>query len=225
MNEPHRDSIGVLRARVKPWVEDALRRSAELGFLGGMPIKDQIDHALGFVFSAESEIQASPRRVIDLGSGGGIPGLVLVSCWPESHVVLADSNDRRTEFLSTVIAGLGSEADVEVLRARVEDAGRVSGLREQFDLVTSRSFGAPAVTAECGAPFLAAGGLMIVSEPPDADPGSERWPSAELAELGLQPSTRVRFNQAFGYQVLVKSQATPERYPRRVGIPTKRPLF
>ena len=123
-------------------------------------------------------------------------------------MVLVDSNDRRTEFLSTVIAGLGSEADVEVLRARVEDAGRVSALREQFDLVTSRSFGAPAVTAECGAPFLAVGGLMIVSEPPDADPGSERWPSAGLAQLGLQPSTRVRFNEAFGYQVLVKSQAT-----------------
>jgi len=210
---------------VKPWVEAALRRSAELGFLGRMPIWEQIDHALGFVFAAESAGRTPPDRVLDLGSGGGVPGLVVHSCWPESHVVLVDSNDRRTEFLSAVIAGLGSSVDVEVLRARAEDAGRAPGLREQFDLVTSRSFGAPAVTAECGGPFLAKGGLMVVSEPPDPDPGPHRWPSTELEELGLKASVRVRFNGAYGFQVLVKSQATPARYPRRVGIPTKRPLF
>jgi 16S rRNA (guanine527-N7)-methyltransferase len=210
---------------VRLWVQGALRRSAELGFLGGMPIEDQIDHALGFVYSAESEAGTAPRRVVDLGSGGGVPGLILLSCWPGSHVVLMDSNDRRTEFLSEVVEGLGTQTDGEVLRSRAEDMGRTPSRREQFDLVTSRSFGPPGVTAECGAPLLRIGGLMIVSEPPGQDLGNRRWPPAELEQLGLQPSTKVRFNEAFGYQVLLKSSETSERYPRRVGIPAKRPLF
>lgn len=225
MTKPDPGSLGALRERVSPWVEGALRRSTELGFLGGMPVEDQIDHALGFVYSAESEVETWPRRVVDLGSGGGVPGLVLLSCWPESRILLVDSNDRRTEFLSGVIEGSGAEKEVDVLRSRAEDAGRDPALREQFDLVTSRSFGAPGVTAECGAPFLRVGGLLIVSEPPDAQLADRRWPSAGLEQLGLQPSTRVRFNEAFGYQVLVKSRTTPKRYPRRVGIPAKRPLF
>ena len=210
---------------MNPWVEGVLRRSADLGFLGGMAIKDQIDHALGFVYVAESEVETSPRRVADLGSGGGVPGLILLSCWPESHFVFVDSNDRRTEFLSDVVEGSGMAEEAEVLRSRAEDAGRDPALREQFDLVTSRSFGAPGVAAECGAPLLRVGGLMIVSEPPADQLEADRWPSAGLEQLGLQPSSRVRFNEAFGYQVLVKAATTPDRYPRRVGIPAKRPLF
>ena len=66
---------------------------------------------------------------------------------------------------------------------------------------------------------------MIVSEPPADQLEADRWPSAELEQLGLQPSARVRFNDAFGYQVLVKASTIPERYPRRVGVPAKRPLF
>jgi hypothetical protein len=90
--------------------------------------------------------------------------------------------------------------------------------------VTARSFGAPAVVAECGAPFLTIGGIMVVSEPP-GDREGQRWPSEDLASLGLQPSTRTRFNDSYGYQVLVKVAETADRFPRRVGIPTKRPLF
>jgi 16S rRNA (guanine527-N7)-methyltransferase len=218
-------SVDALRKRVDPWVEGALRRSAELGFLGGMAVEDQVDHALGFVYVAESEVETSPGRVADLGSGGGVPGLILLSCLPVSHFVFVDSNDRRTEFLSDVVEGLGMAVEAEVLRSRAEEAGRDPALREQFDLVTSRSFGAPGVAAECGAPLLRVGGLMIVSEPPADQLEADRWPSAGLEQLGLQPSARVRFNEAFGYQVLVKTRTTPERYPRRVGIPAKRPLF
>ena len=65
---------------------------------------------------------------------------------------------------------------------------------------------------------------MVVSEPPD-EKEARRWPAAELAELGLEPSIRLRFDDSFGYQVLLKCAATPGRYPRRVGVPSKRPLF
>lgn len=216
-------SVGELRSRVKPWVEESLRRSAQLGFLGGMPVGDQIDHALGFVHAFESTYRESPAAVVDLGSGGGVPGLVLVSCWPGSRIVLIESNERRAGFLLAECSGRAETGGVEVLHARAEEVAHTPSFRQRFNLVTSRSFGAPAVTAECGASFLAVGGVMVVSEPPDSDGG--RWPSDGLTQLGLEPSTRLRFNDAFGYQVLAKVHETPDRFPRRVGIPAKRPLF
>jgi 16S rRNA (guanine527-N7)-methyltransferase len=96
--------------------------------------------------------------------------------------------------------------------------------RQKFEVVTARSFGSPAVTVECGAPLLGVGGVMVVSEPPgDAD--ERRWPEEGLAQVGLVRASRLRLDDRFGYQVLVKSGETPERYPRRVGVPSKRPLF
>jgi 16S rRNA (guanine527-N7)-methyltransferase len=224
-------SIESLRNRVEAWVGETLIRSGELGFLGGMPIEDQVDHALGFVSVAESFMGRSPSAVVDLGSGGGIPGAALSSCWPESRIVLLDSSERRTDFLLSEAAawvrGHGDEVrlgPVEVVRGRAEEFGRIPEMRQQFDLVTARSFGPPAVTAECGAPLLISGGLLIVSEPPEPTEGV-RWPSDGLDLLGLEAAARVRVDGRFGYQVLRKVQSTPERYPRRVGIPAKRPLF
>lgn len=217
------DTALELNARVAPWVPEALARSAELGFLGDVPVAEQVDHALGFVFSAESELGAAPRSVIDLGTGGGLPGLVLRSCWPECRLVLLDAHRRRTEFLEELADHWKGGGEVEVVRGRAEELARSPRFRQQFDLATSRSFGSPAVAAECGAPFLSVGGVMIVSEPPDA--AATRWPAGGLAMVGLQAEDRVRFDDRFGYQVLRKSEPTDDRYPRRVGIPAKRPLF
>jgi 16S rRNA (guanine527-N7)-methyltransferase len=133
-----------------------------------------------------------------------------------------DANERRTEFLSEVIAEVAVFAHAEVVRGRAEEIGRAEEFREQFDLVTSRSFGAPAVTAECGASLLAVGGVMVVSEPPDE---GDRWPAEGLLPLGIIASDRRRFEDRYGYQVLRKQSPTPDRYPRRTGIPSKRPLF
>src|SRR5664280_490355 len=213
-----------LRQRVSKRVEDVLRRSATLGFLGGMDLDDQIDHALGFVFTVEASLGRTPSSVLDLGSGGGVPGLILLSCWPESRIVLMDANERRTEFLSVELAEWSPGGLVEVVRGRAEELGRDPRLRERFELVTSRSFGLPAVAAECGVSFLSVGGLLVVSEPPEAD-SNTRWPVDGLAQLGLEPSVRLRFDGRFGFQALTKVEALADRYPRRVGIPAKRPLF
>jgi 16S rRNA (guanine527-N7)-methyltransferase len=218
------DPIRELHRRVRPWVAESLSRSAALGFLGPMPIDEQVEHALGFVQVFESAFGRPPHSVLDLGSGGGVPGFILVSCWSGSRILLIDSNGRRTEFLATELGSLESLEEVEVICARAEELGRDPHLRGEFELVTARSFGAPAVAAECGAPLLAVGGVMIVSEPPD-DRSIERWPPLGLSELGLEPSTRNRFNDSFSFQVLLKSAETPERFPRRVGVPSKRPLF
>ncbi len=218
------DELKVLRARVDPLLFRALARSFELGFLGSMPIEDQIDHALGFVFLVEARLGRTPGSVIDLGTGGGVPGLVLISCWPETRVVLMDASERRTAFLEKTVENWPSAVNAEVIRGRAEDLGRKGGLREQFDVVTSRSFGIPALTAECGSAFLVPDGWMVISEPPDIAPG-DRWPASGLATVGLTSAGTVRLEDRFGYQVLRKESRIDERFPRRVGIPAKRPIF
>jgi 16S rRNA (guanine527-N7)-methyltransferase len=213
-----------LRARVPASVAAQLRRSSDLDFLGTMPIEDQIDHALGFVWTIEMGSARPPGSVVDLGTGGGLPGLVLIACWPDSSFVLIDSNQRRTDFLAEEIERAGETDRVSVVRARAEEAGRADELRERADVVVARSFGAPATTAECASPLLAVGGRAVVSEPPTEESG-ERWQIGGLAQLGLERSGRHRYLDRFGYQVLDKVEACDDRYPRRVGVPAKRPLF
>lgn len=167
---------------------------------------------------------------MDLGSGGGLPGLILAQHWPDSGAVLLDAAERRTAFLAQAVHRLGWEARVQVIRARAEEAGRRPDLRGAFDVVWARSFGSPPVTAECAAPFLMPDGLLVVSEPPGPDPGSSRvdrtaarWPRAGLSLLGQEPLVAVRGR--FGYQVVQQVAVCPERFPRRPGVAAKRPLY
>jgi 16S rRNA (guanine527-N7)-methyltransferase len=205
-------------------LEAFYQRSFELGFLGSMPIADQIEHALGFVAILEEQSGGPPSCVLDLGTGGGIPGLVLASCWPDTRVVLMDANERRTAFLQEVVDDWAGGGRCQVVRGRAEELGRTEEMREAFDAVTSRSFGPPAATAECGSSFLTVGGAMVISEPPDTALG-DRWPTAGLDQLGLARVATLRPVQRFGYQALTKVEPLDVRYPRRVGIPVKRPLF
>ena len=205
-------------------VAQILGRSAALGFLGSMPIDDQVDHAVGFREAIEQQLGRPPAGFLDLGTGGGLPGLVLAASWPGSRAVLFDANERRTEFLSTEVEGWVRAVPVAVLRGRAEEAGHDPALVGSFEVVVARSFGTPAVTAECSAPLVEPGGIIVVSEPPDTRPG-DRWPTDGLALLGLRPASAFRYQDRFSYQILEKIGETPERYPRRVGIPAKRPLF
>lgn len=169
-------------------------------------------------------MEALPSRIdraMDLGSGGGVPGLPLAMGRPEAEWVLLDGSVTRGRFLSEAVAALGLASRVHVLAARAEEAGRSPEWRGEFDLVVARSFGSPAVTAECAAPFLRVGGTLVVAEPPLER--SDRWPADGLAPLGLVVADRI--TTASSFQVLRQESLCPERYPRRTGIPSKRPLF
>ena len=194
----------------------ALETARRHGFLGPGPVSEHIDHALGLA----QTVAHVPTEAVDLGSGAGVPGLILALRWPESTWMLLDSGQRRVAVLEAAVETLGLAGRVTAVCGRAEDVGREARFRGRFDLVTARSFGAPAVTAECGAPFLRVGGTLAVTEPPGDSP---RWPASGLAELGLtalEPHPgppRV--------QLLQQTTPCPDRYPRRVGIPAKRPLF
>lgn len=165
-------------------------------------------------------VPETARRALDLGSGGGVPGLPLALARPDMEWILLDGSVTRCDFLRLAVTQLGLIDRVSVLAARAEEAGR-SELRGRFGVVTARSFGSPAVTAECAAPFLEVNGCLIVAEPPGG--ANSRWPTEQLATLGLRPALAVSEPTAF--QVLVQERPCPDRYPRRTGVPTKRPLF
>jgi 16S rRNA (guanine527-N7)-methyltransferase len=205
-------------------VHEALEAGQRVGFLGDVSLDDQITHALGFAAAVDAVGDEAPRVVVDLGSGGGLPALVLVEWWSRTRFVLVEAHERRAEHLRLAVARTVTGDRVTVLHERAEVVGNRTEWRGTCDVVTARSFGRPAVTAECAAPFLRVGGLLVVSEPP-TDVGRDRWQRAGCAELGLEPVRTVRVGGRFGYQVLVQRMACPERFPRRTGVPAKRPLF
>lgn len=191
-----------------------LERSRALGFLGPAAVEEHIDHAAGFLAALTDVV----GRVIDLGSGGGIPGLVLAVRRPDLDVVLVEAMAKRCAFLESAITALAL-SNTRLVHGRAEIVGR-SELRGSADAVVARSFGPPAVTAECAAPLLRVGGRLVVSEPPDA---GERWPADRLAVLGLHLGPRSTSSPVV--QVLTQEEACSDRYPRRDGMPAKRPMF
>lgn len=193
-----------------------LGEARELGFLGPGPVEAHVAHATGFA----AAFVAPPARWADLGSGGGVPGLVLARLWPASTGVLVDANERRTAFLRAAVEGLGLGERVMVVRGRAEDVARDAAWRGSFDAVVARGFAPPPVTAECGAPLLRVGGLLVVSEPPEE---AGRWDGDGLALLGLVDDGVVTAEAR--YRILRQAAACPDRYPRRVGVPGKRPLW
>lgn len=209
---------------------ELLEESRRRGFLGPGPVEDHLGHARAFAVVAGP----APARALDLGAGGGLPGLILAhERWPDCRWVFLDAMARRTEFLREAVAALGLAHRVEVRTARAEVAGRDALLRESHDLVVARSFGPPAVTLECAAPLLGVGGALVVSEPPS---GSvvDRWPTDGLAELGCDPAEGATVDAVGGldevgsarhFVRITKAVTTSDRYPRRDGIPAKRPLF
>jgi 16S rRNA (guanine527-N7)-methyltransferase len=214
-----------------PTILDVLTEARAGGFLGPGPVEAHLEHARGFVAVAQRLAPECPSpRLIDLGSGGGLPGLVVAEAWPEATLVLLEANGRRAGFLRRAVLRLELDDRVSVLQERAEAAGRDSRHRAAYDEVLARSFGRPATVAECGAPMLRVGGWLLVSEPPSSPDGSPtvgtgdlRWPAEALGQFGLEPTELVRDGAT--YQVLRQVEICPERFPRRDGVPAKKPLF
>jgi 16S rRNA (guanine527-N7)-methyltransferase len=189
--------------------------------VGPGEIGPQIAHSEGFAQCWEEVHPAPPGVFLDLGSGGGLPGLVLLERW-NSPGILVDSMKKRMKLLGEVLAWPDAPTGGQLILGRVEEIAREPELSGTIDLVTARAFGSPAVTAECAARFLKIGGMLLVSEPPD-DSQPSRWNTEILTTLGLETRGRVRHGAAF--QVLVKTHPTPKQYPRDTGVPGKSPLF
>lgn len=204
------------------WLPRALEISRARGFLSPQAVSNHIEHARGFI-EAWSEISVTPpNTVLDLGSGGGVPGFVLLDEWP-SLITFLDSMLKRTHFIAEVLDWPEVPRRGAVVTGRAESLARQENLAGQFDLVVARSFGPPAVVAECAVRFLRPYGYLIVSEPPEDSSDMSRWSNDGLSQLGL--ANDGEFRSQYGFRLIKKIARTPEQFPRTVGVPKKKPLF
>ncbi len=147
------------------------------GAIGEASLEHAIAHADRFVVALPS----SARTLADLGSGGGLPGLVIAVRRPELAVTLVERRHSRADLLSRAVGALQLTDRVTVLA----DDVRVLAERSprSFDAVTARSFAAPPITARWAGRLLRSGGVLVVSEPPQES--ADRWPDSVLVAAGL----------------------------------------
>jgi 16S rRNA (guanine527-N7)-methyltransferase len=159
------------------------------------------------------------NTVIDIGSGGGLPAIPLSVAMPEVRFTLLEANVRKCAFLEHVAGTLGL-ANVTVAPGRAEDLGHQPALREQFDRAISRAAARPEVLLELALPFVRTGGDLVAQVSP-------------LDPLMLEPAARLlgggtprleHPGDGHALMVVPKLVPTPARFPRRSGLPGRKPL-
>ncbi len=181
-------------------------------------------HVADSLVALELPAVRAARRIADLGAGAGWPGLALAASLPAARVALVESAIRHCRYLERAVAA-GGLANVEVVHSRAEDWPAGIGAH---DVVTARALASLPVLCEYAAPLLGHGGVLVawkgLVEPAEAEAGA-----AAAAILGLE-SSEVRAVDPYPeaerrtLHVFRKVTATPERFPRRPGMATKRPL-
>lgn len=184
-------------------------------------------HVLDSLAGLRAVPPGATLRAVDVGSGAGFPGLPLALALPDSlDMLLVDAQQRRVRVLEEAIRRLGV-ANARAVQGRAEELGR-GALRESLDLAVARAVGSLAVVAECTLPLLRTGGRLIAYRGREGEREAEDS-AAALALLGgaVAEVRRLRLPFSGAERTLVvvdKVAPTPARYPRRPGIPEKRPL-
>jgi 16S rRNA (guanine527-N7)-methyltransferase len=167
-------------------------------------------------------IPLSANSLLDIGSGGGVPGIPLAIAAPSMQVTLLDATQKKVDFLRVTAAALAL-ANVTALQGRAEELGRDPAHREQYDVVTARAVARLAALVELALPLLRVGGVALL--PKGEAAADELSEAAEaLGELGGDGRLVVLDEPALRVIVVEKTAPTPERYPRRTGLPQKRPI-
>lgn len=215
---------------------NVLERSRMAGFLGPGPVADHIGHSEQFLAAllagrgsvtsesvsdepVERELNTGSARLIDLGSGGGVPALPLLVVDQDLSAVLVDSSQKRCSFLVWAITELGLGDRVQVWCGRAEEIAHQERARGQFDFATARGFGPPATTVECSAPLLHEQGILAISEPPRG----RSWPRIELAEVGL--AKLELDSQHRSIAVFARTGPVDGKFPRPSKDQQRTPLF
>jgi 16S rRNA (guanine527-N7)-methyltransferase len=166
-------------------------------------------------------------KIIDVGSGAGFPGIPLKIVYPELEMILLDSMGKRVNFLRSVIETLDLNG-IQAVNGRAEDFARVESYRESFDWVVSRAVADLRVLAEYCLPFTSIGGWCVAYKGSDA---KKEIIDSEFAieELGgrIEGSYESSLTLEFGKRNLImihKVSKSPAKYPRKSGVPAKRPL-
>ncbi|MFC2039529.1 16S rRNA (guanine(527)-N(7))-methyltransferase RsmG, partial [Chloroflexota bacterium] len=188
----------------------------------------QVKHFLASLTIAPAlEDRFHSLRLLDLGTGAGFPGVPLKILLPGIHLSLIESVAKKTRFLNHLVAILRLDG-VEVLTGRAEDLGRQECYREQFDLVVSRAVAQLPTLVELALPFCSPGGIFIAQKKREIE-GEMAQATRAIGILGgrLREVRKLELEELGEWALVIidKLSGTPQRYPRRVGIPSKRPLW
>jgi 16S rRNA (guanine527-N7)-methyltransferase len=180
------------------------------------------DHVADSLVAVSLGSVRGAQSIADLGSGAGVPGLVLAAALPETRMVLVESVARKCAFLEAAAAACALP-NVRVVCARAEEVSE-----RDFDVVTARALASLPVVAEYAAPLLLLGG-MLVAWRGQRDPEVELEAEEAAAELGLEVGEIIHvhpYRRAENryLHLMSKVRETPSRFPRRAGMASKRPL-
>lgn len=169
----------------------------------------------------------SGKKVIDVGTGAGFPGVPMKIANPTMAITLLDSLNKRIQFLDVVAEDLGLE-DVELIHGRAEDYGQNPEYRETYDAAISRAVADLAVLSEYVLPFIKVGGFFVAQKSINAVDEIEQAKNA-IGLLGGQIRDIIEvkvpgIDIVHALVVIEKTNATPSKYPRKAGKPTKKPL-
>jgi 16S rRNA (guanine527-N7)-methyltransferase len=176
---------------------------------------------------SEEEVARPDFKIVDIGTGDGFPGVPLRILFPQPRLVLLEPTTKKTAFLHHIIRKLELQ-NVEVLNSRAEEAAHLPAYREQFGLVLSRAVALLPTLEELALPFCRIGGRFIAQKKGEIDQEITRAKKA-LAVLGgrLDQTTKIELDEFTDARYLViidKISSTPDKYPRRPGVPKRRPI-
>ena len=195
-----------------------LESARSQSLLGPGPVEFHVEHARAHLRAAAP---VAGEMWADLGSGAGLPGLVFGLECAELKLILVERAAGRCKFLRWAVGELGLADSVEVVESDAVEAARNERFRGRMNGVVARAFGSPAAAAECAAGLLVAGGRLVVSERPEWS--GERWPAADLAELGLGPAGLIGSDPSFAR--MLQNRVAGEAVPRRWARIKREPLF
>lgn len=191
------------------------------------PLQVTIRHFIDSLSCALVTGDLNKQRLVDVGTGAGFPGLPLKILYPRLTLTLADSVAKKTVFLHETVDALGL-ADVTILAARAEELGQNSDHRERYDWAVARSVAELRTLVEYLLPLVRVGGHALAMKGEryeDEVTGATnaiRQLGGETADIRLIRLPHV--DQTHALIALDKVASTDERFPRRVGVPAKRPL-
>ena len=188
-----------------------------------------LEHITDALSCALTGHPAAHQRMIDVGTGGGLPGIPMRIAFPDLRLTLLDATAKKARFLETTAEELGIPG-IEVVNRRAEDVGPTVEYRDSFDVAVARAVAALPVVVEYCAPLVRPGGAIIAMKGSPSSPELDAGARAAV-EVGAELETvcAVTFipemvQKERNLVVFRKTRPTPRAFPRRVGLPKQRPL-